>query len=247
MGAAISDQVSNQIIKNSLDIATNVSQTCQSTTSNNFNIDAKNNCVQTLGNITIKNNISIDTSCIQNSTVQNSLQSQLQTQILNQATAAAQSLGGPSITFSRNIQNFSQETSKNISNLFTQSCVSQHSSTVTIKCSDNAIQTIGAINDTNQIADYTNCTNNNSVISDAKETLSNYLKNETFATEADTFGSVVVIFLVVIGFFAIFFVQTLNGPIGWIIIIIVAAIVIGAIIYAIYAYQNGSYPFSGRS
>jgi len=247
MGASIATQTAKQIINNSIAIGTNASQTCQSTTVNNFNVTATDKCVQDLSGLSEDNKISIDTRCIQNTTVQNNLQAQLQTQIMNDSLAAAQSLGGPSLNVSTQIQQFAQKTSIDIKNLFTQSCVTAHSSDVTIACSGNAQQTIKGINVSNQISDYQNCTTNNSVITQAVVTLSNILQNTNAAKESDTLIDIVIIIVVIIGIFGVFFVQSLNGPIGWVVVIIIAAVIIGLIIYAIYAFEAGLYPFNSKS
>lgn len=248
MGAAISNQVANQVINSSYSIANSYIDKCKSTTLNDFTLEAEKGCVkQSTGPIDLTNNTSINVSCVQNSSTRSSMQTQISTQILDQATAAAQSIGGPSLSFADQIQNFSQNASTSIMNNYTQDCLSSVDNNVTIKCASGATQTIGAIDVSSNTNEFTSCIAKNRTDSDLVGTLSTIIQNSTNASEADTFGVVIVVILIFLAIGAIFFIYTLNGPTGWLIVIIVLSVVIGLSIYSAFAFNSGLFPFNGGS
>jgi len=245
MGAAVSSNVTKQIIETSYGIANNYVNDCKTTTSATYNFLASNGCTQNLQNINLQNGSTINVSCLQNNSTQNSMKNMIRDQIVAQATAAAQSIGGPSLSFSSNVQDIAQKISEQISTDYTQKCTAGNNTTVNIVCSDPSTnQTINGLTINNTENTFNNCTSNNTTVNQQSGRLSDLIRTQTNASEVNTLGSFVAIFLIIIAIIGFFFVKTLNGPIGWIVVIIVAAIVIGLIIYAIFAFERGLYPFT---
>lgn len=248
MGAAISNNVSKDIVNTSYSIATSYVQTCQSANKATFNIVANPNCkAQNLGQLDIVNKSSMNANCLQNSTTENTMQSMIQDQIVAQATAAAQSIGGPSLSFASSLQERAENIAQSIRTLYTQHCVTNNTSDVNITCGSGATQTFTGISIDNEISTYNTCTADNATKNQFISKLSNLIHNETNAKEADTLGGFVIVILIVLAIIAFFFVKTLNGPIGWVIVIIVIAVIIGLAVYAAFAFRNGWYPFKRDS
>lgn len=245
MGAAISNNVSSQIVNTSYGIANTYVTDCSSAAKSTYEILASKGCNQTLKNVDLKSGTTINVDCIQNNTTKNSMQSMIQDQVVAQATAAAQSIGGPSLSFANSIQDIAQNIAQNIKNDYTQRCVQNNTTKITIDCTDPSTnQSIDGLTIDNSIADYATCTSNNTTVNLFQSKLSTLIRTQTNASEVNTFGSFVAIFVIIIAIVGFFFVKTLSGPMGWVIVIIVAAIVLGLIIYAGFAFENSLYPFT---
>lgn len=248
MGAAISSNVSNQIIDTSIGIGNTYAQNCTSKGTQKFNLSIANGCKSNIGQININDQQYVDISCIQNTTTKNSMQADIQSQILQQITAAAQSIGLPSLTLASDVENFAQKTALDISNLYTQSCVQTLNQSQQITCTDPGSElTVGLINIQDAQNSYSNCVANNTTINDAKLTLKNFFDTQTNAKEADTAATFVIIGLIVLTFVGIFFLYTLNGPLGWVVVGIFLLIVIAIIVYATVAFTDKLYPFNQKT
>ena len=244
MGAAISTQVSKQILTNSYAIANTVVQNCVSGIQQDVTLIAKDNCKQNLGTVNINAGNTINVQCVQNTTVQNSLKAQIQAQVTQQANAAAQSLGGPSLSFAKSLTETSEDIATSITNLFTQNCVANIDQSYTIQCQDSAQQTIQTLNIETGNSVYSTCVNDSTIQNRLQTAMESTIKQTTSAQEADTLAVVIIIVLIFLAIGAIFFIQTLNGPMGWLIVIIVVIVIIGLLVYAAFAFADGLYPFS---
>jgi hypothetical protein len=242
MGAAISNQVANQVIQTSYKISNAVIQNCSTVSNNNFTLGLTGGCQFNGDTFDVTQQNTINTSCVQNSTVKNTMQSQITAQITSQVNAAAQSLGGPSVTLANNIQNFAQQTSEQITNRFTQSCVNNSTNNATINCANSSLNHT-AFKFTQGNSSYDACANDADIQNQFVASLSTLIQNNTSATEADTLTGVIIIIFVFLAIGAIFFIRTLNGPMGWLIVGIVALVIIGLLVYAAFAYVDGLYPF----
>lgn len=246
MGTAISHQVSNQIINNSYSIATNAIQKCKASASSQFKAEAGGNCHQNITTVNLTNGTEIEASCVQNVTTNASMQAQITAQVISQVNAAAASLGGPSVSIADSLNDFAQYTAETISNQFTSVCTGLSQNTASFGCGDSATQNIGTINVDNTTSEYLSCANSATVSDNLKNILSDKISSTTAAKETDTLTTIVVIVLIFLGIFGFIFVRTLNGPIGWVVVIIVVALIIGLIVYAIFAFSRGLYPFNSR-
>ncbi len=246
MGAAISTNISNQIINSSTQIADTYVQTCTSTFSDTFNLSASN-CTQNIGTINLDQTQTVNVACLQNDTTQASMQADIKAQILQQTIAAAQSIGLPSLTSAQSYEDFAQTTSQQISQAYTQSCVNQLSAAQNITCQAGANQTIKVINIESGQSAYTNCTQNDGSVNQAKQTLSAKLFQDTSAKEADTAVTFVIVGLIILTFVGIFFLYSLDGPIGWVVVGIFLLIVLAVIVYATVAFSDKLFPFNQKT
>lgn len=247
MGASVAKQTSQQIINNSYTIANNAVQSCKQSTLNQFDATAGGTCKQTFGPINITNGTVIEANCVQNVTVKNSMKAQITAQIISQVNAAAQSFGGPSASIADSLNTFAQDTAETISSQFTQNCTGFTDNSSQFSCSGSASQTFQAINVTNTTNGYFACANDATIQNGLVSKLTDKISTTTSAKEADSLTTVVVVVLIFLGIFAFIWVRTLNGPIGWVVVILVVALIIGLIVYAIYAYANKLYPFNFKS
>ena len=245
MGAAISKNVAKQIIDTSTSIANSYVQNCSGTGSQVFGLDVSSGCTANIGSINISNQQVINVKCVQNTTTQNSMKADIQAQITQQALAAAQSIGGPSLSYAENISNFSAKAASDITNVYTQTCMAQASQTQGIVCGGTGSSlTVGAINISGQQTQYTDCTANNSTINDLTTELASIINSQTSAKEADTLGTFVVVGLIILGILGLGFIYAANGPIGWAIIAVIAVIIVVLIVYATLAFTKKLYPFN---
>ena len=146
MGAAISNNVASQIIQQSYNIATTAVTTCQSTSANNFTIGATGGCTVAGNTIDFTQGNIISATCLQNLNVQNSIESQINAQIIAMSNAAAQSLGGPSLSYAQSVQKVAESASSKISQKFTVGCITGNTNTATITCADGASVSNNVIN-----------------------------------------------------------------------------------------------------
>lgn len=246
MGAAISNNVSNQIIDTSVQIANSYVDKCAATFSQTFNLSASM-CTQNIDKIVLDQSQIVNVACIQNTTTQSSMKSDIKAQILQQTIAAAQSLGLPSLTDAQSAEDFAEKTSEDISTAVTQQCTSELNQAQNISCSAGANQKIGVIDIKGSQTTFSNCVSNSSNISQAKLDLANYISNTTNATEANSAVTFVIVALIILTFVGIFFLYTLDGPIGWVIVGIFLLIVLGIIVYATVAFTDKLYPFNQRT
>jgi hypothetical protein len=248
MGAAISNNVAKQIISSSQSIATSYTQTCSGSGSQVFGLDTSNGCVTQTGDINITNTQVINVACMTNDTTKSSMRADIQAQILQQSLAAAQSIGGPSLSFARLVTDFAEDASQQITTLYTETCIGTANQSVGIACTDpNSKLTVGAINVSNTQNVYVNCVTNNSTINNLTSRLAGIIKTETSAQEADSLVAFAVVGLVFLAIIGIGFLYTANGPIGWIIIAIIAVIVVVMITYAALAFSKKLYPFNQQT
>jgi len=248
MGGAVAKNISKQIINNSLSIANTYVQNCTGTGDQLFGLTISNGCVANVGTINIENTQVVNVKCVQNTTTKSSMQSDIQAQIAQQALAAAQSIGGPSVSFAESIANFAQSTSETIKNKYTEECLDTANQSQKITCTDpNSKLTVGAIDIKNEQSAYNTCTANNTTIDAIVDSLATIISQQTNASEVNSFSGFVIIILGVLGIVAYGFIKTLNGPIGWIVIAIVAIIVISIIIYATLALTEKLYPFNQKT
>jgi len=245
MGTAISTNVANQITQNSLTIANKYVANCTSTGDQLFDLQILNGCVANNNTINIANTQVLNTSCIQNATTKASMSSDIQAQIAQQALAAAQSIGGPSIQIATAISNQATSSANSIVAAYTQSCVSSESQTTKIICSDPGSSFSGnLININNTQSSYNSCVANQSSIDKIKTDIANLIKSSTSAKEVDTFGGILGAIVLGLVIFGIAFIYFTESSFGWIIVIIIALVCIGLIIYAVFAFTDKLYPFN---
>lgn len=247
MGVAVSRQVSNNILNNSYAIANNYTQTCINSTANTFNLIADQGCTQTVQNVTITDQTTFNVKCLQNNTTKSTLKNTIQTQITNQAIAAAQSLGLPSASVVDQIQGFAETAASTIENSYTQECIGLTSNDINFECSGTGTaQNIGNITIANTTTTYTDCIQKARTDANLDSTLTGIISNTASAKEANTLISFIIIVLIFLGIFAVIFVRTLNGPIGWIIVIVVVIVILSLLVYAGIAFQEKRYPYNNR-
>lgn len=248
MGGAFSKNVAKQIIQSSNNIATKYIQNCSGTGSQTFGVDISKGCTSSIGTIDITNEQVINVTCAQNSTTISSMKSDIQAQIVQQATAAAQSIGGPEGTFSESIATFSATAANTITTLYTQTCIGKANQSQAITCSGSGTQsTIGAINISDTQNVYSNCVAINNTNNELITTLTNIIREKTNAKEINTLGGFVGIILIFLGALGIGFIYTVNGPLGWIIVAVIAVIIVAIIIYAAVAFTQKLYPFNQKT
>lgn len=248
MGAAISNNVASQIVSTSLNIANTYAQTCTGTGSQVFGLNVSQGCKTQTGDINITNTQVLNVKCMQNTTTINSMKADIKAQITQQAIAAAQSIGGPSVTFAQDITNFANEASETITNLYTQTCTGGGTQSAEITCTDpNSQLTVGAINVSNTQNVYVDCTNDSKTINELKSTLASTIYNQTSAKEADSLAAFAIIGLIFLAIIGIGFLYTANGPVGWLIIGIIAIVVVVMIVYAALAFTKKLYPFNQQT
>ena len=248
MGAAIARNVAKQIISTSNSIATTYIQNCTGSGSQTFGVNISSGCQSKIGDINITNEQVINVKCASNDTTISSMKSDIQAQIAQQATAAAQSIGGPSLSFSDAISKFSVKAANAITTLYTQTCIGNANESEGITCSGTgSTSSIGAINVTNTQNVYTDCVSTNNTNNSLVDSLTTIMYLQTNAQEANTLGGFVGIALIFLGILGIGFVYTANGPIGWIIIAVIAVIIVAVIVYATVAFTQKLYPFNQRT
>lgn len=248
MGAAIARNVAKQIISTSNNIATTYVQNCTGSGSQTFGVDISSGCQSKIGDINITNQQVINVKCVSNDTTISSMKADIQAQITQQATAAAQSIGGPSVSFSDSIATFSVEAANTITTLYTQTCIGQANESAGITCSGTgSTSSIGAINVTNTQNVYTDCVSTNNTNNSLTDALTTIIYNQTNAKEANTLGGFVGIGLIFLGVLGIGFVYTTNGPMGWIIVAAIAVIIVAVIVYAAVAFSQKLYPFNQQT
>jgi hypothetical protein len=247
MGAAISNSVASQITTNSLTIANKYVSNCTSTGSQLFDLNVLNGCVANNNTVNISDVQVLNVACIQNATTKASMTSDIQAQIAQQTLAAAQSIGGPSLTIANTISNQATNAANSIVSAYTQKCVTDENQVTTITCSGQGSQFSGnVINVNNTQNAYNSCVANQSSSDTITSGIANAIKTQTSAKEANTLGGFVAIALIVLVIFGIFFIYSVQS-FGWIIVIIIVLICISFIIYAVYAFTDKLYPFNQGS
>ena len=245
MGAAISNSVASQITTNSLTIANKYVANCTSTGSQLFELNVLNGCVANNNTVNISDVQVLNVACIQNATTQASMLSDIQAQIAQQTLAAAQSIGGPSLTIANTISDQATNAANSIVSAYTQKCVTDENQVTTITCTGQGSQFSGnVINVNNTQNAYNACVANQSSIDTITSGIANTINTQTSAKEANTLGGFVAIALIVLVIFAIFFIYTIGGSFGWIIVVIIVLICISFIVYAVYAFTDRLYPFN---
>lgn len=248
MGAAISNNVANQIIQNSNAIANKYIQSCSSQANSSFNLDILRGCKSNIGTVDISTSQVIDVTCAQNTTTRDSMRSDIKAQIIQQATAAVQSLGGPALAVASNLTDVATTAASTITDSYTQSCLGTATASNNILCSDpDSGLNIGLLKVEDTQTARNTCVATNITTNGLVASLSTVISTTTNASEADTLIIFVIIGLVVLAFVGIFFLYTLNGPIGWVIVGIFVLIVIGIVIYATLAFTDKLYPFNTKT
>lgn len=244
MGAAISNNVAKQITTSSTSIATSYTSKCTTTGHQLFDLKILSGCQANGNTVNITNEQVLGVACIQNATTQASMTSDIQAQIAQQALAAAQSIGGPSLSIASSISEEATRSAQEIVTLYTQTCVANENQETKVTCSDGSQFNGNVINISNDQSTYNSCVSNASTIADIQNRIAGLINQQTSAQEANTLVSIVVIGLIVLAFFGIFFVYSINGPIGWLIVGILFLLIIALIVYAIFAFMDKLYPFN---
>lgn len=243
MGASIAKNVTQNASSGVNNIANSYVTSCTTTVANNQNITASGNCKVDFGTIDVKNTAALSTKCMQSNTTITSMRNQIKNKILSNVTSQTQNLGLPSLSVATNISEAATNLANVVTNTYTQTCINSISSNQSFSCTDNAEVTVNYLNMDNGVQAFQECVQNNISIIDAQNNLESAISQTTAATEENAFAGFFGIFMIIIGIIAIFFINSLNGPIGWLIVAIIICIAIGSLVYGYLASKNGLYPY----
>lgn len=248
MGAntSVSENAAKQLVENAQDVAQQFVTKC-TTTSDQRNSINLGDCTIENSTVKITTQNTLDTACIQNVTTQNNMKSNIQTQLAQNAQAVAQNFGiGINTSVSKNLSTSINNVAQTITQLYTTECINAIKTDNTVICDNGIIRNSSILID-NTNDSYNSCTNNINSTNIMIGEIVNALEQSSTAEEANAFTAFIIIFFIFIGIFAIFFCYSLNGPIGWVIVIVVLILVITSVAYSAFAYSRGNYPYQPSS
>lgn len=245
MGASISTNAAKKIVSEATRIADTYAQSCQGSVTTQTGITATG-CVINAEEIDVTGQLELSVTCIQSNTTKESMQAAIKSSIQQQASAVTQSLGLPRLGVSSNLSQEADSIATEITNIYTQQCVASASSSVGITCTNSEI-TAKYIKISSGTTVYDQCTQQNITQSDVQSRIENLIGQTSAATEENSLNATVVVILLVLGVIAIFFVNSVSGVATWVIVFLIFLLVIGIIVYAFFAQENGWYPFRAKN
>ena len=241
MGVSIAKNSVMSMISSSNDVFQNFASNCSSKAGTDIT-DQNKNCKVKIGQININLDTTVNQQCFTSAVSMTSLTQQMNLQFKQAAQAITQNFGFFAASDAESFINTSVDLSNKIVQNFTQSCLSNAVNTLGFICNESDIE-ISGINITSYVSTYQKCTSDYVAQSDITTTLVQKLQSTTLASEANAFGSFIIVFafiLIVIVYFAL---QTLSGPIGWLIVFLVIGSVLSGVLYSYFAPQNKYYPY----
>lgn len=252
MGAAISNNIANQMVNDSINIANTYTRNCSSQISSYQGISVTG-CTAVIKNVNFSNSQFVDSSCISSASTQTNMQSNISQQLSQQASAIVQQFG-LSAAVSNDISNVVTNLAQNITNVYTTKCVPQIQNNQGITCSDsNLTVDFVTFNGTQQSASA--CTTNDSTVNDAISKIASLVSQSAVAEQQNFFAGALggVVFLIIIISIVLKKKAENNRMQGetsvWFYIVPVVIVLFGIaiLVYCSMAQSKGWYPFLSNS
>lgn len=242
MGASIAKAASNSMEQVAVDVTNEFFTTCSNNVSSSDTFKFGKGCKT--GNIkaSIKNKTTISQKCLTQGTVKNSLNQTMKSRLEQQAQSLSQNLGFPSLSYTNSLIEISQSIADTITNNIATRCLTNNNNTVKFDCEGANIGDV-VFTIENQADIINSCVTNAASYNSLKNSMEQVLRNSSTAKEADALGSL----LIFLGLFAIgvlfFIYEEINSPVGYLVIFVIIAILVGSCIYSYSAAGSGLYPY----
>lgn len=245
MGVSISKNTVNSMIQSSIDITNNFATICSSTNQEANAIINVNDCTLSDDKILLNSNVVVSLSCLQDTSIQQSVSNSINQNIRQQAQAISASFGFPTVEDAENFLNASLALGEVISNTFNSTCaVEGTSSKTSFSCSGGSTIS-GTIIEVDSFAQVSQgCIFKQIVQTNAAANVVSALSNSSLSKEYDTFSSLLYGFIILIAIFAWMAVRFSETPVVQIaVVVIILFVIISSLVYAYTARTRGNYPF----
>lgn len=248
MGISSSTNTVNSMIKNVNDVFNTYENIC-SASGNEVDTTFKLNGCSLTGDIFRLNNYqAVSQSCIQNATTTTAIRSDVEQAMRQAATAVTQSIGFPSFTQANAFIQQSIDAGNDITNQYINTCVGNAlKSNLSFSCQNSNIS--NSVVEINSFQSLTqSCVSNYITTSDIVSKLVSSLDQSTSASQENTFGYFMLVFVLFIGIIAWAGISIASEPaVQWLIVGLVLFSIVGSVIYTVFAKQFGLYPYSKAS
>jgi len=246
MGISSSTNTVNSMIKNANDVITNYENICKSSNSQvNTVFNVSNGCNLDNDHINLSNYQAISQSCIQNNTIQVSMKSDIEQAMRQAATSVTQQFSFPSVSDANNFIKQSIDLGNQIFTNYINSCINIGlNSNLSFNCQGGTIKnTVIEINSYQSLTQQ--CIANNIDTIGLATKLISRLDQSASATQENTFGYFMLIFVLFIGIIAWAGISVADNPlVQWGIVFLVLISVVSSIIYTVTAKSRGAYPYT---
>lgn len=242
MGASIARAASDSMEQVAVNVTNEFFTTCSNNISTSSAFKLGEGCKTGNINISVENKTTISQKCLTQSTVKNSLNQAMRSQLQQQAQALSQNLGFPAVSYTNSLVEVSQKIADNITNNIATRCLTNSNDTTKFNCT--GAQTGDIVFTVKNSADIVNsCVTNSDAYNSLKSDMEQILRNSSTAKEADALGNL-LIFLGLFGIGVLFFIyEDINSPIGYLIIFVIIAILVGSCVYSYSAAGMNLYPY----
>lgn len=246
MGASISTDTVNSMIKNSVDVYNSYALNCSTISGGLNQITLGTGCRVKNSTFLINDALYVSQTCMQTNSTVNSINQSMKQAITQQATAITQQFSFPSVADAKTFIKLSVSLADTISNNYSSKCKIDNSTQVnSIICKDGAQIDNSVIEINSYQSLQQNCATVNDTVNSIKSQMITHLQQTTTAKQMDTFVAIIGVFLlglVVVGGLVLWAADT---PIVYVsIIILVFFSVISTIYYTYTAKSKGNYPYS---
>lgn len=244
MGASISSNTVNSMIKNSVDVYNTYALNCSTISGGINSITLGTGCIVKNSTVLVNDALYVSQTCMQTNSTVNSIQQNMRQAITQQATAITQQFSFPSVAVAKNFISLSVSLADTISNNYSSKCKIDNSSQVnSIVCNgaqiDNSVIEINSFQSLQQ-----NCATVNDTVNDIKSKMVALLQQTSTAKQMDTFVAIIGVFLLGLLILGGLTIWAADSPAVYIpIIILVLFSVISAIYYTYTAKSKGNYPY----
>ena len=242
MGVSVSTNSAEQVNAVANDVAVTFSNTCKSSISQQTGLNLVDCNLTIQDGIDLNQVANVSVTCLQNSSFQSTMTDAISDAVSQKANSITQSLGGLSVSDANTVSSLSNLLAQSVVQKYTQTCVNGISSDNIINCKGSNI-TAGYIKTQNTVNDYNTCTQQDHGEAAIVSRMQDIINQTATATEENSFNALIGAGLLVIAVIAIFFVNSVSGNIGWIVVFIFFLLVIALVLYAFFAQRNGWYPF----
>lgn len=245
MGASISTNTISSMINNSIKVINNYEQTCTLTQSAQNSFLCLNCCTIGKGaQIDLLNTQVLNQKCITQASTQTAIAASVQQSMRQQANAVVQQFAFGTVDDANNFINASITLADEISNTYNSSCSAQASDqTSTLVCNNSTIDGVISIGNFQSITQ--SCLLKAITNSTANQVAISRLSESAVAKQQSTFGSVLIVFAILLAIGAWFLVSIAdNTLVQWLIVGIVLFSVIGSVVYSLTAKSAGNYPYT---
>lgn len=248
----MSNNISNQMVNDSINIANTYTRNCSSQISSYQGISVTG-CTAVIKNVNFSNSQFVDSSCISSASTQANMQSDISQQLAQQARAIVQQFG-LSAAISNDISNVVTNLAQNITNVYTTKCVPQIQNNQGITC-NNSNLTVDFVTFDGTQQSASACTTSDSAVNEAINKISSLVSQSAVAEQQNFFAGALggLVFLIIV--VSIFLKKKADSKTepgqtsAWFYIVPVAIVLISIVIviYCSLAQSKGWYPFLANS